>query len=91
MRLRSSTSPDQARLRSRQPHGTGSPARDTRLTRKTDETCTKKVVITLDDGKKLERDLPLDMPVEIAVTFPEAGKLTYACSMNMSRGTIVVQ
>ena len=61
------------------------------FTRKTDQTCTKVVVITLDDGKKLERDLPLDKPVEVAVTFPKAGKLGYACSMDMSKGVIVVQ
>jgi plastocyanin domain-containing protein len=61
------------------------------FTRKTDETCTKSVVITLDDGKTLERPLPLDKPVEIAVTFPRAGKLGYACTMGMSKGIIVVQ
>ena len=48
-------------------------------------------MITLDGSKKLERDLPLDKPEEIAVTFPKAGKLAYACSMDMHRGTIIVQ
>jgi len=61
------------------------------FTRKTDQTCTKSVVIKLDDGSKLERDLPLDKPVEIAMTFPKAGKLGYACSMDMAKGIIVVQ
>jgi plastocyanin domain-containing protein len=61
------------------------------FTRKTDQTCTKSVVITLEDGKKLERELPLDKPIEVAVTFPKAGKLAYACSMNMAKGVIVVQ
>lgn len=61
------------------------------FTRKTDQTCTKSVVLTLEDGKKVERDLPLDKPVELAVTFPKAGKLGYACSMNMAKGIIVVQ
>jgi plastocyanin domain-containing protein len=61
------------------------------FTRKTDQTCTKSVVVTLDDGKKLERELPLDTPVELAVTFPKAGKLTYACSMDMIKGFVVVQ
>lgn len=61
------------------------------FTRTTDQTCAKSVVLTLDDGKKLERDLPLDKPVELAVTFPKAGKLGYACSMNMIKGIIVVQ
>src|SRR4051794_37554207 len=61
------------------------------FTRKTDATCTKTVVLTLDDGKKLERPLPLDKPVEIEMTFPKAGKLGYACSMDMTKGVIVVQ
>ncbi len=61
------------------------------FTRKTDETCTKSVVLKLDDGKKIERELPLDKPVEIAMTFPKAGKLGYACSMDMAKGVIVVE
>jgi plastocyanin domain-containing protein len=60
------------------------------FTRKTDRTCAKSIVLAV-DGKKLERELPLDKPVELAVTFARAGKLTYACSMNMIKGTIVVQ
>ena len=60
------------------------------FTRKTDQTCTKSVVLTL-DGKKIERELPLNKPVELAVTFPKAGKLGYACSMDMNKGIIVVQ
>jgi plastocyanin domain-containing protein len=59
--------------------------------RDTDATCTKSVVIKLEDGKRIERELPLKKPVEIAVTFSKAGKLGYACSMNMNKGTIVVQ
>jgi plastocyanin domain-containing protein len=61
------------------------------FTRKTDATCAKTIVLTLDDGSKIERALPLDTPVEIATTFPKAGTLSYACSMNMTKGTIVVQ
>ncbi len=61
------------------------------FTRKTDETCTKSVVLKLDGGKKIERELPLDKPVEIAMTFPKAGKLGYACSMDMAKGVIVVE
>lgn len=61
------------------------------FTRKTDATCAKTLVLTMDDGKKIERELPLDKPVELAVTFPNAGKLSYACSMDMVKGVIVVQ
>ncbi|CAN5916188.1 hypothetical protein BH11MYX3_BH11MYX3_11880 [soil metagenome] len=60
------------------------------FTRKTESTCTKSVVLKLDDGKQIVRELPLDKPVEIAVTFPRAGKLGYACSMDMTKGVIVV-
>ena len=61
------------------------------FTRKTDATCAKSIVVTLGDGKTIERALPLDQPVEIATTFPKAGTLEYACSMHMAKGTIVVQ
>lgn len=59
--------------------------------RTTDQTCTKSVVLSLDDGKTIEKDLPLDTPVPIDVTFPKAGTLGYACSMNMAKGIIVVR
>jgi plastocyanin domain-containing protein len=59
--------------------------------RKTDQTCAKQVVLDTGDGKKIEKDLPLNTPVEIATTFPKAGKLGYACAMDMMKGTITVQ
>jgi plastocyanin domain-containing protein len=61
------------------------------FTRKTDQTCVKKVILDLGDGKKEERELPLDKPVEIAATFPKAGQLRYACGMDMMSGTLTVQ
>jgi plastocyanin domain-containing protein len=60
------------------------------FTRKTDTTCAKEVVIPL-DGKKIEKPLPLNEPVAIAVTFPKAGQITYACGMDMVKGVVVVQ
>ncbi len=59
--------------------------------RKTDQTCAKDVVVDLGDGKKIEKQLPLDTPVEIAATFPKAGKLAYACGLDMVKGTITGQ
>jgi plastocyanin domain-containing protein len=61
------------------------------FTRKTEQTCAKSVVLTLGDGNKVEKQLPLDTPVEVATTFPKPGKLGYACGMDMLKGTIVVQ
>ncbi|HVV83377.1 MAG TPA: cupredoxin domain-containing protein [Kofleriaceae bacterium] len=58
--------------------------------RKTDATCAKSVVLEV-AGKKIERDLPLNQPVEVAVTFPKAGELTYACGMDMAHGIILVR
>ena len=55
---------------------------------------------TPDDGYKvvstgpdlqIKKDLPLNTPVEIAGTFPKAGKLGYACDMDMIKGHVIVQ
>lgn len=59
--------------------------------RKTDATCAKKIVLDTGDGNKIEKELPLNKAVEVAATFPKAGKLTYACGMDMMKGTITVQ
>lgn len=56
------------------------------VTRKTDKTCAKDVAIA---GQVV--DLPLDKPVEINVSFEKPGTVTYACGMNMIKGSIIVQ
>lgn len=61
------------------------------ITRKTDRTCAKRVVVQLGDGKKIEQDLPLDKAVEVPVTFVKKGELRYACGMDMISGVILVQ
>lgn len=61
------------------------------FTRKVERTCTKEVVIRIDDKQKIETKLPLNTPVELAVTFPKAGELSYACAMGMDKGVISVQ
>lgn len=40
------------------------------------------------EGKKLVKDLPLNKPVELTVTIPKPGKVSYACAMDMIRGSI---
>jgi plastocyanin domain-containing protein len=61
------------------------------FTRRTDQTCAKQVVLHVDEQQAIEKDLPLDQPVEIATTFPKSGSLTYACGMDMIKGHITVQ
>ncbi len=56
------------------------------ITRKTDKTCATDVAVS---GQV--KDLPLGKPVEIKLSFAKAGTVTYACSMNMIKGTIIVQ
>ena len=41
------------------------------------------------DGKDV--NLPLNKPVEVAVTVPQTGEIGFACSMNMFKGVIVAQ
>ena len=36
-------------------------------------------------------DLPLNKPVEVAVTVPQSGQLGFACGMDMFHGAIVAQ
>jgi plastocyanin domain-containing protein len=61
------------------------------FTRKTDTTCAKEVVVYVSDGKKVDKKLPLDQPVEIAVRFDKTGELGYTCSMGHVAGVIRVQ
>lgn len=61
------------------------------FTRKTDQTCARSVELHTSDKDKVVRDLPLGQRVEIAVAFPNAGELRYACSMDMVTGVVQVQ
>ena len=60
------------------------------FTRTTDSTCAKEVVIPVGD-QKIRKQLPLNQPVEIDVTFAKTGDLTYACGMDMATGVITVK
>jgi plastocyanin domain-containing protein len=41
------------------------------------------------DGKMVE--LPMNQPVEVAVTVPQTGEVTFACGMDMFHGVVVAQ
>jgi len=41
------------------------------------------------DGKLVE--LPMNKPIEVAVTVPQTGELGFACGMDMFHGVIVAQ
>lgn len=61
------------------------------VTRKTDQTCAGTIVIHVSKDRKIERELPLDKPVEIPVTFAKSGAIKYACGMGHVTGEIRVE
>jgi hypothetical protein len=65
----------------------GLPARLT-FVRTSDKTCGTAVVFP---SLKLRRELPLNQPVEIALTPQKTGEIQFVCGVNMLRGTVVVQ
>src|SRR5690349_20311493 len=46
--------------------------------RKVERTCATEFILTMDDGKQIEKQLPLGQKVELVQTFPKPGKLGYA-------------
>lgn len=58
------------------------------VTRTTDRTCATELVLK-EHG--INQALPLNQPIEIRFTPARAGELTYACGMDMYKGTLVVQ
>ena len=61
------------------------------FTRRVERTCVKRVVVSLDQDRTLERDLPLDTPVSVTLQFDRPGELGYACPMARHGGKIVVR
>ncbi|MEZ4402957.1 MAG: cupredoxin domain-containing protein [Kofleriaceae bacterium] len=44
--------------------------------------------VKVGDGKLY--DLPMNQPVDVAVTAPASGKITFACGMDMMTGQVIV-
>jgi plastocyanin domain-containing protein len=55
------------------------------FTRTADATCISQLVTP--DKKTI--DLPMNTPVEVAVTVPQTGDVGFACGMDMFHGTVV--
>ena len=65
----------------------GVPARVT-FTRTSKDTCATSVVIP---EYKVKKDLPLGKPVVVSFTPKKAGTYSFACGMNMVKGSVVVR
>lgn len=57
------------------------------VTRKTEETCAKQIVIA---DENLKADLPLNKPVTLSFTPKRTGEIRYACGMDMITGVLEV-
>jgi plastocyanin domain-containing protein len=57
------------------------------FTRTVDSSCIAQVKVP--DGKLV--DLPMNTPVEVAVTVPQTGEVGFACGMDMFHGVVVAQ
>lgn len=53
--------------------------------------CAKEVIVRLDDGREIRRDLPFKIPIEIVLELDSPGALGFTCGMYMLGGTIDVQ
>ncbi|MEW6430554.1 MAG: cupredoxin domain-containing protein [Myxococcota bacterium] len=58
-----------------------------RVTRKTDDTCARDLLI---EGTDIKLSLPLDTPVEVAWTPTKAGKVKFGCAMDMMIGGMLL-
>jgi plastocyanin domain-containing protein len=58
------------------------------VTRMTDKTCVTELVIK---DRKIHQSLPLNRAVEIRLGPEKAGRLRFACGMDMVSGTLVVE
>lgn len=60
-----------------------------RITRTTEETCAKDIILP-DYG--IEKELPMNKPVDVEFTPTKGGKLKYGCSMGMMiAGVLIVE
>jgi Cu+-exporting ATPase len=59
-----------------------------RFTRRTTDTCGEAVVV---QGDPVSHMLPVNRPVDIKVTAPKSGELTFACGMDMMHGVLHVR
>ncbi|HVV85901.1 MAG TPA: cupredoxin domain-containing protein [Kofleriaceae bacterium] len=61
------------------------------FTRRVEHTCVTRVVLSLDADRRIERDLPLDRPVVVRLSFDRPGELGFSCPMGMHAGVITIR
>lgn len=56
-----------------------------------ERSCADRVIISLDQERRIERDLPFEVPIEVTLVMERAGDLGFSCPMGMHAGTIEVR
>lgn len=56
-----------------------------------ERSCADRVIISLDEGRRIDRDLPFEVPVEVTLVMERTGDLGFSCPMGMHAGTIEVR
>lgn len=59
--------------------------------RTVERSCADRVIISLDEERRIDRDLPFDVPVEVTLVMERTGDLGFSCPMGMHAGTIEVR
>lgn len=59
-----------------------------KITRKTDSTCATQIKIS---SKKIEKELPLNKTVTVALGKLDKGEIRFGCGMDMMTGQIIVK
>jgi plastocyanin domain-containing protein len=72
-------------------HGRAGEAITLVFTRMVERSCVDRVILSLDEDRRIERDLPLRVPVTVPLVLEAVGELGFSCPMGMHGGTIEVR
>ncbi len=61
------------------------------FTRTVERSCVDHVILSLDEDRRVERDLPLRAPVAVTLVLDAVGELGFSCPMGMHGGALEVR
>lgn len=61
------------------------------FTRTVERSCADRVILSLDEDRRIEHDLPLRRPITVTLVMERRGELGFSCPMGMYGGTVEVR